>query len=265
MGAEVDVVIPYSPEHTEEELLERAKGSVEEQTVDTNVIVREDPGGVAHARNKGIEQSERQYVAFLDADDYWKPEKLERQLRRIEEAEAGICLTKSKDAGSENMNNPVRSDTESFVRDVFLSQIVGFTSTILVDTEQVDTRFDEDLYRLEDHWFVMQATDEADICFVDEPLVILEKHDAGLSSTEDHARKMQSHQEIYDRATDLYPFLERYRREYWRENYHRIGRQYYYDGEYTKSIRHLLASLRYKPTVKTAGALGISLVNYFAP
>ena len=48
--------------------------------------------GAAAARNCSLERSSGQYTAFLDADDQWLPEKLERQIKFMKETGAPILI-----------------------------------------------------------------------------------------------------------------------------------------------------------------------------
>lgn len=48
-------------------------------------------GGASMARNKAIREAKGAYIAFLDADDLWKPNKLEKQLRYMKEKNIDFC------------------------------------------------------------------------------------------------------------------------------------------------------------------------------
>lgn len=49
--------------------------------------------GAAMSRNKGIAEAKGDFIAFLDADDLWLPEKLEKQLDFMNFANCDVCFS----------------------------------------------------------------------------------------------------------------------------------------------------------------------------
>jgi O-antigen/teichoic acid export membrane protein/glycosyltransferase involved in cell wall biosynthesis len=59
-------------------------------------LLRKAHGGAASARNFGIDQARGDLLAFLDADDYWEPAKLARQMEALEQhPEVGLVASLS--------------------------------------------------------------------------------------------------------------------------------------------------------------------------
>lgn len=56
-------------------------------------ICNEMNAGVAASRNKGMELARGKYIAFLDSDDYWTPDKLERQVAFMEDGAKVLSST----------------------------------------------------------------------------------------------------------------------------------------------------------------------------
>ncbi len=49
--------------------------------------------GAALSRNRGIKAAQGDYIAFLDADDLWKPNKLETQIAYMENNQCDVCFS----------------------------------------------------------------------------------------------------------------------------------------------------------------------------
>ena len=64
-------------------------------TLDSRIRrIKQENRGLPVARNVGIMATEGEYLAFLDADDVWLPEKLERQIELLEQnPDAALCHT----------------------------------------------------------------------------------------------------------------------------------------------------------------------------
>jgi len=93
--------------------------------------------GPATARNLGLRAALGEFVAFLDADDLWHPEKLERQMARFEaRPELDVCV-----AHIQNFWIPELRDEQERFRDHRVSQpLPGYVSETLLARRAVFER-----------------------------------------------------------------------------------------------------------------------------
>ena len=206
----------HAPVETDLENVER----IEEYQCDEGqkifLICKNKNEGAARARNTGLTAAGGRYIAFLDADDIWMPEKLEKQLTFMKEQQAGFVFS-AYEFGDEAarptgrvVHVPVRLTYEKA-----LSRTVIFTTTVVIDREKIP----DELVRMPEvesedtatWWQILRAGHTA--CGLDEVLAVYRRPAASLSSNK--LRAMKRIWNLYRRQEGLSVFSSAFYFVFW--------------------------------------------------
>lgn len=96
-------------------------------------------GGAARARNVAIERARAPWVAFLDDDDLWAPEKLRLQLEVAGSDDVALVYTGTVHVDGDGHMLEVRRtpDPNELPRGLFETNLIGGPSTVMARTEIV--------------------------------------------------------------------------------------------------------------------------------
>ncbi len=104
-------------------------------------------GGIASATNAGIKLSKAKYVAFLDHDDLWVPDKLKTQIECFNKnPKIGLAYSKySTFKNGKTLRKKPRKGYTGWIFSELISKSFILTSTVMVKTECLDVvgNFDE--------------------------------------------------------------------------------------------------------------------------
>ena len=125
-----------SSDGTMERIQEYLKGN---DDVRIRLICQSSNGGAARARNRGVREAGGRYIAYLDADDLWVPEKLEKEICFLKEKEAAFVFTGYEFANEDGSGTgKVVHVPETLNYGQALSNTTIFTTTVMFDTEKID-------------------------------------------------------------------------------------------------------------------------------
>ena len=104
-------------------------------SVDDRVIYIDniDDDGPAHARQVGVQACKGDYIAFLDADDFWLPVKIEAQLNfmLLKDVDFSYTRYRSIDEEGGNLSCPVLMRNKYNLRDALIYRGIGILTVLL--------------------------------------------------------------------------------------------------------------------------------------
>jgi len=148
--------------------------------------------GLSEARNTGIQEASSEFIAFLDSDDMWLPEKLEKQLKLFDIANNKLGLIYSAYKLCDQDGQAYQGNiTAPYVKGDILSHLIekgnlvsGSGSGVLVRRSVFDDvgGFDSALKFAEDLDMWIRIAEKYHVDFVDEVLVVIRTHTASMQA-----------------------------------------------------------------------------------
>ncbi len=191
---------------------------------DTRIkIIHQVNRGLAGARNTGIRHAQGEYLAFLDGDDLWLPQKLERQIAHLESSPSvGVSFSRSafidemgKPLGTYQMpklkgittpyllcRNPVGNGSAPLIRkEVF--EAIKFTDNLHGNVE--DFYFDEHFRQSEDIecWIRISIQTDWQIEGISEALTLYRVNSGGLSAN--MLKQLDSWEKVIEKTRSYAP------------------------------------------------------------
>ena len=231
--------------------------------------------GVSAARNEGARVCRGRYIAFLDHDDLWEPEKIRKQVRLLDgDPSAALVFTQARVErhGQLTETFPIFSDAATVMANAY-ENLVHWNfipmSAVMVRREAL-LPFDP-RYQLAEDWDlwlrIASASGPGSLRFISEPLT--RYRILGGRATERMADLRLEDIEIFERQIEANPWLERSDAGRCRATRHRLHEEAGYwllqEGREPEARRALRRAWRLRPaSLKPLGYLMASLLPRFS-
>ncbi len=158
---------------------------LEKQKIDKRIkVIKNNKNiGAGFSRNKGISISSGNYIAFLDCDDHWNPEKLEKQLNFMKDNKISFSFTSYEVINSKgDVVKYKKAQKKITFKKLLLDCNIGL-STVMLEKNLIDDNCQfPNLKTKEDFVLWLKISKKTDLYGIDIPLVKWRKLNNSLSS-----------------------------------------------------------------------------------
>jgi len=136
-------------------------------------LINQENGGVSSARNRGIRESTEDWIAFLDSDDIWLKEKIEKQMQVIERNKEVKFIGTNRNNEIYPFFNKSKESLFTLTAKEIMMKWYPHTSTALVKKETLIKAglYDEKRTHAEDGDLLVRLVLECDLYILNENLV----------------------------------------------------------------------------------------------
>jgi glycosyltransferase involved in cell wall biosynthesis len=139
--------------------------------------------GAPYSRNIGIKNANGEFIAFLDDDDEWEKDKLEKQLQAFNDELVGlvVCYSNDKRFGMERISKPHENLTYN---DLLKSFNLSSTSSYVVRKKALDTvgGFDTNLPSAQEYDLALRIAQKYKVKTIQKVLMIQNASDSQIST-----------------------------------------------------------------------------------
>ncbi len=157
--------------------------------------------GAALSRNWALQHARGRWIAFLDGDDYWYPEKLRRQISFMEEMKVYFSYTKyvEMDESGKEMGVEVRGPKRITKQGMFAFCWPGCL-TVMYDKSVIGDVCIADIKKNNDYAMWLKACHKADCYLLDEVLARYRRGRTGSISTQGYGTLIRWHYILFRKS-----------------------------------------------------------------
>lgn len=160
--------------------------------------------GAAISRNKALREAKGQWIAYLDSDDLWMPQKLEKQIAFMEQNGYAFSYTKYEEIDVESKKTGVTvSGPKKITRSGMFNYCWPGCLTVMYDANKIGLIQIQDIKKNNDYAIWLKVCKKADCYLLDELLGQYRKGRVGSVSTHSIRTMIGWHYKLYREAEDM--------------------------------------------------------------